>query len=111
MTSFRRQRNVKIVATLGPASDTYEMIRSLFVAGAHTDVGKTYVSCALITAARGRGLMVEALKPLVSGFDAGDWSQSDPGRLLIALGRPHSQAALEAISPWRYVAPLAPPLP
>ena len=34
MTSLRRQRNVKIVATLGPASDTYEMIRALFVAGA-----------------------------------------------------------------------------
>ena len=34
MTSIRRQRNVKIVATLGPASDTFEMIRELFVAGA-----------------------------------------------------------------------------
>jgi pyruvate kinase len=34
MTSIRRQRNVKIVATLGPASDSYEMIRSLFLAGA-----------------------------------------------------------------------------
>ena len=31
---MRRQRNVKIVATLGPASDTYEMIRALFEAGA-----------------------------------------------------------------------------
>ena len=31
MTPIRRQRNVKIVATLGPASDTYEMIRALFV--------------------------------------------------------------------------------
>ena len=28
MTSLRRQRNVKIVATLGPASDTFEMIRA-----------------------------------------------------------------------------------
>lgn len=31
---MRRQRNVKIVATLGPASDTYEMIRALHEAGA-----------------------------------------------------------------------------
>ena len=31
---MRRLRNVKIVATLGPASDTYEMIRALFEAGA-----------------------------------------------------------------------------
>ncbi len=34
MTSLRRQRNVKIVATLGPASDSREMIRALFLAGA-----------------------------------------------------------------------------
>jgi pyruvate kinase len=34
MTSLRRQRNVKIVATLGPASDSYETIRALFMAGA-----------------------------------------------------------------------------
>ena len=33
-TGMRRQRNVKIVATLGPASDTREMIKDLFVAGA-----------------------------------------------------------------------------
>ncbi len=31
---MRRHRNVKIVATLGPASDSYEMIRALFEAGA-----------------------------------------------------------------------------
>ncbi|MXU64027.1 pyruvate kinase [Oceanomicrobium pacificus] len=31
---MRRNRNVKIVATLGPASDGYEMIRDLFLAGA-----------------------------------------------------------------------------
>ena len=31
---MKRTRNVKIVATLGPASDTYEMIRALFEAGA-----------------------------------------------------------------------------
>ncbi|MBS8226620.1 pyruvate kinase [Vannielia litorea] len=31
---MKRNRNVKIVATLGPASDTYEMIRNLHEAGA-----------------------------------------------------------------------------
>jgi pyruvate kinase len=34
MTAMRRSRNVKIVATLGPASSTREMIRALFDAGA-----------------------------------------------------------------------------
>jgi pyruvate kinase len=34
MSSIRRQRNVKIVATLGPASDTAEMIKRLHLAGA-----------------------------------------------------------------------------
>ena len=34
MTAFRRHRNVKIVATLGPASSDYETIRALFLSGA-----------------------------------------------------------------------------
>jgi dethiobiotin synthetase len=83
---------------------------AVFVAGAHTDVGKTHVACALISAARAAGRTVEALKPVVSGFDAADWTASDPGRLLDALGRAPSAAALAAISPWRFVAPLAPPM-
>ena len=31
---MRRHRNVKIVATLGPASDDYETIKALHLAGA-----------------------------------------------------------------------------
>lgn len=83
---------------------------TLFVAGAHTDIGKTFVACALIRAARVRGLDVAAFKPAVSGFDPDDWGQSDPGRLLAALGRPLTDEALAAISPLRYRAPLAPPM-
>jgi len=85
-------------------------MRALFVAGAHTDVGKTFAACALVRAARAKGLSVEALKPVVSGFDPADWAASDPGRLLDALGRPQTLAALDAISPLRFRAPLSPPM-
>ena len=85
-------------------------LRAVFVAGAHTEIGKTHVACALLEAARAEGRSVEALKPVVSGFDPTDWAGSDPGRLLAALGRPLTPETLEAISPWRLAAPLAPPM-
>ncbi len=87
--------------------------RQLFVAGAHTDVGKTHVACALLQAARQAGLSAEALKPVVSGFEDGDpaaWARSDPGRLLAALDEVADPQALAEISPWRFKAPLAPPM-
>jgi dethiobiotin synthetase len=84
--------------------------RVLFVAGAHTEIGKTHVVSGLLRAAAEEGWKVDALKPVVSGLDPEDWSNSDPGRLLTAMGRSHSDEALEALSPWRYRAPLAPPL-
>jgi len=85
-------------------------MRALFVAGAHTDIGKTYVGCALLAAARARGLQVEAFKPAVSGIDAADWTESDPGRLLAAMGRPLTDEALQAVSPLRFAAALSPPM-
>lgn len=83
--------------------------RRVFIAGGHTDVGKTFVACALARAARAAGLSVDALKPIASGFDPGDWAESDPGRLLDALGRPRTTEDLHRITPWRFAAPLAPP--
>lgn len=84
--------------------------RQVFVAGSHTDVGKTFAACALIRAARAASLAVEALKPVASGFDPADWTRSDPGRLLAALGVARTPEALERITPWRFAAPLAPPM-
>jgi dethiobiotin synthetase len=85
-------------------------MKRVFVAGAHTDVGKTFVACGLIQAALAAGITVEALKPVASGFDPDDWIDSDPGRLLRALGLPLTREALEAMTPWRFTAPLAPPM-
>jgi dethiobiotin synthetase len=45
---------------------------------------------------------------VLSGFAPPDWALSDAGRLLEALGR--GEAELDAISPLRFTAPLAPPL-
>jgi dethiobiotin synthetase len=82
----------------------------VFVAGAHTEIGKTHAACGLLRAAREAGWSVDALKPVVSGFDERDWRESDPGRLLSAMGCELTAPALARLSPWRFAAPLAPPM-
>lgn len=84
--------------------------QAVFVAGSHTDVGKTFVACALIRAARAAERTVEGLKPIASGFDPADWAESDPGRLLAALDLERTPDNLHRITPWRFTAPLAPPM-
>jgi dethiobiotin synthetase len=83
---------------------------ALFITGAGTDIGKTWVTAALARALVAQGRPVEVLKPVVSGFDPAAPRGSDPAVLLAALGRPWSPQALERMSPWRYAAPLSPPL-
>jgi dethiobiotin synthetase len=84
-------------------------MRTLFVTGAGTEIGKTYVACAVIRALKAQGLTVDALKPAVSGFEPEDAAGSDPGQLLEALGRPLTIDTLAAISPLQFRAPLSPP--
>lgn len=78
---------------------------ALFVTGTGTDIGKTYVSCALIRALKAKGSAVDAFKPVVSGFDPKDATASDPARLAAALGTP---SEVFRIAPRRYRAPLSP---
>jgi dethiobiotin synthetase len=83
----------------------------LFVTAIGTDVGKTYVACALAAAARRRALAVRAYKPFVTGLDLGDaaaCAASDPGRLLAALGEPSDAAHIAAIAPWIFRDPISP---
>jgi dethiobiotin synthetase len=81
-------------------------VAAVFIAGTGTDVGKTYVTAALIEALRARGVAVDALKPVVSGFETAEGS--DPARLLAALGVAVTPQSLDRMSPWRFRAPLAP---
>ena len=86
---------------------------ALFVVGAGTEIGKTYVTAALVRRFRAEGRRVRALKPLASGvppFDHPDFAQSDTGRLLAAQGLAITPETVAACSPWRFTAPLAPDL-
>lgn len=83
---------------------------AIFITATGTDVGKTYVAASLIGHFRRMGRIVEAIKPVVSGFDPAHVAESDPGVLLRALGAPVSAEGAERISPWRFRAPLSPDL-
>ena len=81
---------------------------TLFVTSSGTDLGKTFVTLQLIAELQAAGLRVRALKPVASGFDAAHAETSDSGLLLRALGLEVTAANLDAISPWRFAAPLSP---
>jgi dethiobiotin synthetase len=81
---------------------------AVFVSATGTDVGKTFVTAGLIRHFRKDGRAVDAIKPVVSGFDPAALAQSDPGALLAALGRPLTIEEAQRISPWRFAAPLSP---
>lgn len=83
-------------------------VGALFVTATGTDIGKTFVTAGLIRALRAQGRAVDALKPVLSGFDPDAAADSDPARLLAALGRPPTAGEIERLSPFRFKAPLSP---
>jgi dethiobiotin synthetase len=78
-------------------------MRGLFVTATDTGVGKTEVACALLAAARARGLDAVGMKPAQSGVLPGE--PSDAERLREACG---AIEPLEAMCPYSFAAPLAP---
>lgn len=81
---------------------------AIFVTGAGTGIGKTFVTVLLCRQLRARGRRVAALKPLISGFDERAPEESDTGLLLDAQGLPVTAETIALVSPWRFAAPLAP---
>jgi dethiobiotin synthetase len=81
---------------------------TIFITATGTDIGKTFVTAGLIRHIRAAGRTVDAIKPVVSGFDSDAWQESDPARLLAALGRPITLEEAGRVSPWRFAAPLSP---
>jgi dethiobiotin synthetase len=83
---------------------------AVFVTSTGTDIGKTFVVRGLIKQLRARGRTVEALKPVVTGFDPRTAHVSDTGRLLSALGRALTPGHIADVSPYRLREPLSPDL-
>jgi dethiobiotin synthetase len=83
-------------------------MKNYFITATGTDIGKTFISCALAYAAHQQSIACRVYKPILSGFDAGSAASSDTGHLLEAMGEPLTQNNIEALSPWRYSAPLSP---
>jgi dethiobiotin synthetase len=81
---------------------------AMFVTATGTDIGKTFVACGMIAELRARGRDVDALKPIVTGFDAQTAHTSDTGRLLAALARAVTPNEIAQVSPFRLRAPLSP---
>jgi dethiobiotin synthetase len=84
------------------------MTAPIFVTATGTDAGKTHILCALLRAACARGLTPTVLKPVHSGFNPENMDASDSARLLRALGRDVTAEAIDAITPFRFTAPLSP---
>lgn len=79
---------------------------ALFITGTGTDIGKTWLACALLRHWRAEGRQPLAFKPLLSGFDSSHPAASDAGQMLSVLGRDMTE--MDAIAPWRFAAPLSP---
>jgi dethiobiotin synthetase len=85
-------------------------VTAIFITATGTDVGKTFVVASLIRHLRQMGRAVDAIKPIVSGYDPAQAAVSDPGALIAALDLPFTPEEIDRISPWRFRAPLSPDL-
>jgi dethiobiotin synthetase len=85
-------------------------LTAIFITATASDVGKTFVAASLIRHLRDMGRQVDAIKPIVEGYDSAQAAASDPGVLLAALGVPLSPEAVDRISPWRFRAAISPEL-
>ena len=74
-----------------------------FVAATGTHVGKTFATCALLHAACARGVAARGFKPVISGWE--EAGESDTAQIIAACD---SNLTIDAVSPWRFAAPLSP---
>ena len=81
---------------------------TLFISGTGTGVGKTLVTTTLIRQIRLSNKSVNALKPVITGFDENNYLKSDTALILNELGCDLTWKNINKISPWRFHDPISP---
>ncbi|CAM2140018.1 dethiobiotin synthetase [Pararobbsia alpina] len=83
--------------------------RGVFVTGTDTEIGKTFVSSAILHALRGLGIRPAAMKPIASGAEWRDdaWHNDDVDALVEAAA---VQLPPETMTPYLFPTPAAPHL-
>jgi len=83
-------------------------INGVFVTGTDTEIGKTFVSTALVAAARAKGLRVGVMKPVASGAERSPTGlrNDDALALMAAAG----ESDYEATNPYCFEPPISPHL-
>ena len=78
-----------------------------FVAGTDTEIGKTFVTCTLLHAARNRGLSAIGMKPIAAGAETvnGEFINEDAARLRAAGS---FDPGLALLNPYCLTSPIAP---
>ena len=79
-------------------------MNSYFITSTGTNVGKTYLTNLIINRCMKLELNINAIKPIISGFDINNYQNSDTGIILKALGKKN----IDEISPWRFKTPISP---
>ena len=80
----------------------------LFITATGTDIGKTLVTCALVSQLRAKGNSIRAIKPIISGYTDDTMDTIDTAEIIKALGQKMTPETIAQVSPWRFTHPLAP---
>ena len=81
------------------------MPQGYFITGTDTGIGKTLVSCALLSAYSARGNTVIGMKPVVTGRIDGEWTDV---KAIVAASS--VTAPREWVNPYAFIPPIAPHL-
>ena len=80
-------------------------MKSYFITSTGTNVGKTYLTKLIINRCKELKLSINAIKPIISGFDINNYQDSDTGIIIRALNKNNN---IDKISPWRFKTPVSP---